>query len=82
MSSWSNKGSPYCESLVLVWAQLYPALTDLRNRGSENDNFIKFSNSLHELIDTGSFNDIDIVIVALDLNRYCEICLMQYLEQY
>ena len=49
--------------------------------GCENYNFIKLANSLHELVDTWSLNDVHIVEIAFDLDRYCEISLMQYLRR-
>jgi len=43
--------------------------TNLGNRCSEHNNFIQLANSLHELINTGALDDIDIVVVALDFDR-------------
>lgn len=51
----------------------------LGNRRSEDNDFIKLSNSLHELIHTRSFYDIDIVVVTLNLNRYREVGLVKNL---
>jgi hypothetical protein len=51
----------------------------LGDRSRENNNFVEFSYPLHELVHAGSLNDINIMIVALDLYRYCEIGLVQYL---
>lgn len=53
--------------------------TNLGDRSCEYNNFVQLSNPLHELVNPRSFDDIDIVIVALDLYRDGEIGLMQYL---
>lgn len=52
----------------------------LRDRRREYDNLVELTDSLHELIDTRALDDIYIVIVPFDLNRYCEICLVKNLD--
>jgi hypothetical protein len=54
-------------------------VTNLGNTSSEYYNFVQFAYSLHELIYTRPFYDIDIVILSFNLNGYGEISLMQYL---
>ena len=49
----------------------------LGNGRSEHNDFIKLSNSFHELIHAWSFYDIDIVVVTLNLNRYRKVGLME-----
>lgn len=46
----------------------------------EDDDFVEFANSFHELVHTGAFNDVNVVIVALYLDRYCEVRLVQDLS--
>lgn len=53
----------------------------LRNRGCEDYNLIEFTNPLHELIYSRPLYDVDIMELALDLNRYCEVGLVKYLFQ-
>ena len=53
--------------------------TDLGNRCSEDNDFIEFTNTLHELINTRTFDNIDIMILTLDLNWYGEVSLVKYL---
>lgn len=55
--------------------------TDLRHRGRKHNDFIEFTNSLHELIDTRALDHIDIVIVTLNLDWDREISLVQNLEE-
>lgn len=56
-------------------------MTYLRNRRREHDYFIQLANSLHEFINTGPLDDVNIVVVALNLNRDREIGLMKDLRQ-
>jgi hypothetical protein len=51
----------------------------LRNTGSENNNFIKLSDSLHELVDPRSFYHIYVVILALYFYWYGKVGLMENL---
>ncbi len=48
----------------------------LRHGGCEHNNLIKFTDSFHKLIHTRPLDHIDIMIITLDLNRDCEICLV------
>jgi hypothetical protein len=48
----------------------------LGDTGGEYNHFVKFSHSLHELIDTGSFNHVHVVILSLDFDWDREISLM------
>ena len=50
------------------------------DRGGKNNNFVKFSHTLHELINTRSLDDIHIVILSFNLDGNCEICLVEYLN--
>lgn len=51
--------------------------TNLGNRCSEDNNFVQFTHSLHELIDTWPLDNVNIMILTLDLHRDREVCLMQ-----
>ena len=55
-------------------------VTNLGDRSGKDHNLVKFADALHELIDTGPFDHINIVILTLDFNRYCEVSLMKYLQ--
>ena len=59
-------------------------MTYLRYGCCENDNFVKFTNSLHERIHTWSLDHIYIVILAFNFYRNGEIGLMEdlYSGQY
>ena len=50
--------------------------TYLGNRCSENNNFVKLSNSFHESVDAGSLNHVHIMVLAFNLYRYSEVGLM------
>lgn len=52
------------------------AVLYLRDRRCENHHFIQFTHPLHEFIDTGALDDIDIVVITLDLDGYCEVGLV------
>jgi hypothetical protein len=52
----------------------------LRNRGGKHNNLVELANPFHELIDAGPFDDIDIMIIALNLDGYCEVGLVKDLE--
>jgi hypothetical protein len=52
----------------------------LRDGRCEHHYFIEFTDPLHEFIDTGALDDINVMVVTLNFDRYCEICLMQNLE--
>jgi hypothetical protein len=51
--------------------------TDLGNRCSKDNNFIKLADALHELINTGTFDDIYIMILTLNLNWNGEVGLVE-----
>lgn len=51
----------------------------LRDGRRENNNLVKLADSLHELINSRSLYDVNVVVVALDFDRDCEVCLMQNL---
>ncbi len=43
----------------------------------EDNNLVELANSLHELVDTGPFDHINIMVVTLNFHRYCEVGLVQ-----
>ena len=47
-----------------------------RDRSSENDNFIEFADSFHELIHTRSLDHVDVVILSFDLDGNGKVCLV------
>jgi hypothetical protein len=49
----------------------------LRDRRRKDHHFIKLANPLHELINTWTFDDVDIVVIAFNFNRNREIGLVQ-----
>lgn len=51
-----------------------------RDRRSEDYNFVQFAHAFHELVDTGSFDHIYIMILAFDFHRYCEVGLVENLS--
>lgn len=56
--------------------------THLRNRGSEDNHLVQFSNTLHELIDSRSFDHVDVVVLPFDLHRDREIGTLKNLRWY
>jgi len=48
----------------------------LRDGGGEDNDFIQLADTLHELVDAGSLDDIHIVVLAFNLNRDSEVGLM------
>jgi hypothetical protein len=56
-------------------------LAYLGYRRREDHDLIELANSLHELIDARPLDDIDIMVVALDFYRYCEVGLVEDLGQ-
>ena len=52
----------------------------LRNRSGEDDNLVQLADPLHELIDSWPFDDINIMVLTFDLDRNCEIGLVEDLE--
>jgi hypothetical protein len=75
MSSWSKSGSPYYMT-VSMCASTRKKDTNLGDRGGEDDNLVKLAHSLHELIYTRSFDYVDIMILALNLDGYREVGLV------
>lgn len=49
----------------------------LRNRSGKNYNLIELTHTLHELIHTRPFDDIDVMKCALNLDWYSEVGLMK-----
>ena len=47
------------------------------HRSGEDNNFVELSDPLEEGIDTGPLDDVDIVVLALNLNRYGKVRLME-----
>ena len=47
----------------------------------EYHDLVELADSFHELVDAGAFDDIDVVELPLDLNRYGEVGLVQNLSQ-
>lgn len=52
----------------------------LRNRSSEHYNLIELADTLHELVHTRPFDDINIVECTLNLDRYGKVGLMEDLN--
>lgn len=46
----------------------------------ENNHFVQFAHSLHELVDARSLDHVDIVVLALDFDRNGEIRALQNLQ--
>lgn len=53
----------------------------LGDRGGKDHHLIQLTNALHELVDAGPLDDIDIMVLSLDLYGDSEVGLMQYLEK-
>jgi hypothetical protein len=49
----------------------------LGNRGGEDNNFIQLADPLHELVDTGSLDNIYVVILAFNLDGDGKVGLVQ-----
>lgn len=54
----------------------------LRDWSREHDHLVQLAHPLHELVDAWTLDDINIVVVAFDLDRYCEVRLVKYLEEH
>lgn len=52
----------------------------LRHRSRKYHNFIELTNPLHELIHTRALDDVNVMKLTFDLDRYREVGLVQYLE--
>lgn len=62
----------------VVYIQLVEErVTVLGHRGSEDHHFVDFAHSLEKCIDAGPFYDIDVVVLAFDLDGNSKICLME-----
>ncbi len=55
------------------------SLTYLGDRRGEYNNFIQLAHSLHKLVDSRSLNDIYVVIVAFNFDRYRKVGLVENL---
>jgi hypothetical protein len=53
------------------------AVTYLGDGCSKDNNFIKLTNALHELIHAWSLDDVNVVVLAFYFNGNGEVCLMQ-----
>jgi hypothetical protein len=53
----------------------------LRHGSSEDDHFVKLSNTSHEIVHTWTLDDVDVVILAFDFHRDCEVGLMENLGE-
>jgi hypothetical protein len=49
------------------------------HRSGEHDDFVDFANALEESVDTGAFNDVDVVVLAFDFYRNSEVGLVENL---
>ena len=47
--------------------------THFRDRCRKDNHFVQFPDTFHELIDSGSFDHVNIVVLAFDLYRNGEI---------
>ena len=55
-------------------------ITYFGHRSCKHHDLVELANALHELIDARSFDDIYIMILALNLHRDREVGLIQYLR--
>lgn len=60
--------------------QYWACPTYLGYRCREDNNLIKLAHPLHELVNTGTFYNVYIVVIALDLDWYREVGLVENLE--
>lgn len=51
-----------------------------RNRSGENNNFVKLANTLEKGVYTWPLDNINIVILPLNFDRDCKVCLVQNLR--
>jgi hypothetical protein len=51
----------------------------LGHRSGEHDDFVDFANALEEGVDTGAFNDVDVVVLAFDFYRNSKVGLVENL---
>ena len=65
--------------LVLKRSNGFRVVTHLGDRSSKNDDFVELTDPLHELINARSFDNVDVVILTLNLDRYRKIGLVEYL---
>ena len=59
--------------LIEKWVAVF------RHRSGENDDFVDFANALEEGVDTGALDDVDVVVLAFNFYRDCEVGLMENL---
>lgn len=62
----------------VVYIQLVEErVTVLGHRGGEDHHFVDLAHSLEKCIDAGPFYDIDVVVLAFDLDGNSKICLVE-----
>ena len=94
MSSWSKRGSPYCDGFVsnlttdagdrggpAPRTRGVPKETYLGDRRRKHNNFIQLSDPLHELIHARPLDNVHIVEVTLNLYRNGKVGLVEKLER-
>ena len=52
-------------------------ITNLAQTSSEHNDFVDLADTLEEGIDSWTLDHVDIVVLALDLYRDCEVCLVE-----
>lgn len=80
MSSWSKRGSPYCNQVRAIVLHEKNS-TDLGDGSGKHDNFVEFTNTLHELVHAWPLDDINIVVCPFNLDWNGEVCLMEDLNR-
>lgn len=53
----------------------------LCNRSGKDDNLVELSDALHKLVHSRPLDDVNVVILTLDFDRYREVRLMKDLEE-
>lgn len=66
--------------LVAILGSNAEKRTDLGNRSSEYDNFVQLTNPFHELVNPGTLDHINIMVLTLNLNGNGEIGTFKNLE--
>lgn len=74
-----QKGVAVLMHMLALGEEIRGTRNYLGHGGSKNNDFVKFSNSFHELVDAGSLDDIDVVELALDFHRDCKVGLVKNL---
>lgn len=54
--------------------------THFGDGGGKNDDLIQLPDPFHKLVDARSFDDVNVVVLALDFNRYGEVCPFENLK--